>query len=137
MNNQMIHTLPNRSRKMNIDRTVLSLILVAVLWIALAFVLIRFASFRPILAIPLGLVVGLGTAIFLSQAIAYTPPILGPDGKPLPGSIAVMEQVKVNGRNEWVVIRGKDQAKPVLLFVPGGPVGSELGWANRYNADLE
>jgi pimeloyl-ACP methyl ester carboxylesterase len=121
----------------NLDRTVLSLVLGAILWIALAFILIRFAAFRPILAIPLGLVAGLAVAIFLSQVLAYTPPILGADGKPLPGSIAVMEQVKLGGRNEWVIIRGQDRTKPVLLFVSGGPVGSELGWVKRYNADLE
>ena len=59
--------------------------------------------------------------VILSQAFAMTPTITGADGKPLPGSIATLEQVTLNGTRQWVSIRGKDAAKPVLLFLAGGP----------------
>ncbi len=120
-----------------LDRTVLSLILGAAITVALAFLFFHMAVIRPILAIPLGLIIGLAFAVILSQLITYTPPILGADGKPLPGSVVVMEKVKLDGRNEWVILRGYDRTKPVLFFVSGGPVGSELGWVRHYNADLE
>ncbi|NTU52550.1 MAG: alpha/beta hydrolase [Chlorobiaceae bacterium] len=121
----------------NIDHIIFSLVPGAVVSILLSIVLARFAAFRWRFAIPLGLVAGVVLAVVLSQWLAFTPPITGKDGRPLPGSVAVMEEVTLNGRKEWVVIRGHDQTKPVLLFVSGGPVGSELGWVKRYNADLE
>lgn len=76
-------------------------------------------------------------SIWLSQIMAYTPKITGPDGKELKGSISMMQKIKLNGREEWIIVRGNDSTKPVLLFVSGGPVGSELGWIRRFNADLE
>src|SRR5690606_16650040 len=64
-------------------------------------------------------------AVLLSQWYATTPPILGADGHPLPGSIAQMEAVELNGRGQWITVRGHDANKPVLLFLAGGPGGSQ------------
>ncbi|HZG67486.1 MAG TPA: alpha/beta hydrolase, partial [Herpetosiphonaceae bacterium] len=60
------------------------------------------------------------------QKLAYTPPILGADGTPAPGSIATLEQVRLGGSEQWITVRGKDIHNPVLLYLPGGPGGSEL-----------
>ncbi len=76
-------------------------------------------------------------AIILSQAFAMTPPITGVDGKPLPGSIATLEQVTLNGTRQWVSIRGKDATRPVLLFLAGGPGGSQLSTQRYALAGLE
>lgn len=65
-------------------------------------------------------------AVSASQAFAMTPPILGADGNPLPGSIATLETVTLNGSRQWISIRGQDTTKPVLLFLAGGPGGSQL-----------
>ena len=56
-------------------------------------------------------------AVAASQAFAMTPPILDANGKPLPGSIATLETVTLNGSRQWISIRGKDTTKPVLLFL--------------------
>jgi pimeloyl-ACP methyl ester carboxylesterase len=76
-------------------------------------------------------------AVILSQAFAMTPPITGDDGKPLPGSIATLEQVTLNGSKQWITIRGKDATKPVLLFLAGGPGGSDLASARLTQGKLE
>jgi pimeloyl-ACP methyl ester carboxylesterase len=84
-----------------------------------------------------GIAIGLGgmllvavLAVAASQAFAATPPITGPDGKPLPGSIATLEKVKLNGSEQWITIRGQDASKPVLLHLGmGGPGGG--GFATR------
>lgn len=76
-------------------------------------------------------------AVILSQAFAMTPPITGADGKPLPGSIATLEQVTLNGSRQWISIRGKDATKPVLLFLAGGPGGSDLASARLTQGKLE
>lgn len=65
-------------------------------------------------------------AVVASQAFAMTPPIVDANGKPLPGSIATLERVNLNGSQQWVSIRGKDVTQPVLLFLAGGPGGSQL-----------
>lgn len=76
-------------------------------------------------------------AIFASQLFASTPPILDANGKPMPHSIAVLEKVKLGGSEEWITIRGKDSRHPVLLFLAGGPGGSQLVAARRALAGLE
>ena len=61
-------------------------------------------------------------AVIASQAFAATPPINGADGKPLPGSIATLEKVSLNGSEQWITIRGQDATKPILLHLGmGGP----------------
>jgi hypothetical protein len=65
-------------------------------------------------------------AVFLSQWFAATPPIVGADGRSIPGSIAELEPVELNGSRQWITIRGHDQTRPVLLFLAGGPGGSQL-----------
>lgn len=61
-------------------------------------------------------------AVLASQWFANTPPILGDNGAPLPGSIATLERVNLNGSEQWITIRGKSVDNPVLLYLGiGGP----------------
>ncbi|MFQ3664080.1 MAG: hypothetical protein SNJ69_17030 [Chloroflexaceae bacterium] len=76
-------------------------------------------------------------AVIASQAFTMTLPILGADGKPLSGSIATLERVTLNGSQQWISIRGKDTRKPVLLFLAGGPGGSQLATARFALGGLE
>ena len=91
--------------------------------LALVVGLIRFRHApRAFIAVLLGFVVVAALAVAASQAFAATPPILGADGQPLPGSIASLEKVVLNGTEQWITIRGKDTTKPVLLYLGiGGP----------------
>ncbi len=69
--------------------------------------------------------------------MAHTPPISGEDGKPLPGSIASLEKIKLGGVDQWLITRGQDINKPVLLFLSGGPGASEAARVLRFNSELE
>jgi len=80
------------------------------------------------------LALALGTWFFVPTS---TPPIVTAQGQPIPGSIATMEQLQLGGVTQRIVIRGTSVHNPVLLFLAGGPGGSELGWVRHYNADLE
>jgi pimeloyl-ACP methyl ester carboxylesterase len=62
---------------------------------------------------------------------------MGADGRPLPGSIAVLEKVSLNGSQQWISIRGHDTSNPVLLFLAGGPGGSQLSTARFALSSLE
>ncbi len=76
-------------------------------------------------------------AIVLSQWFATTPPIRDSAGRPISGSIAELEAVELNGRRQWITIRGHDQTKPVLLFLAGGPGGSQLAATRKFLGELE
>ncbi len=82
-------------------------------------------------------VVALAAALALSQALAHTPPIVDAQGQPIPTSIASLEKVRLGGTDQWVVLRGANVNHPVLLFLSGGPGGSELGRVRRFNQPLE
>lgn len=68
---------------------------------------------------------------------ARTDAITGPDGEVLEGSVAELLELDVNGDEQTVMIRGHDVDNPVLLFLAGGPGGSELGAMRRHLPDLE
>jgi hypothetical protein len=53
-------------------------------------------------------------------------PATDASGKPIPGSIATLEKVKLNASEQWITIRGQDVNKPVLLFLAGGPGGTDM-----------
>lgn len=76
-------------------------------------------------------------AVVISQAYTFTPPITDADGKVIPGSIATLEKVELNGSQQWISIRGKDVNRPVLLFLAGGPGGSQLVTQRRALGALE
>ncbi len=84
-----------------------------------------------------GLVAVAVLAVVISQWSAKTPPILGADGLSLPGSIASLEQVEINGEKQWITIRGHDTDKPVLLFLAGGPGGTQLAATRKVLGQLE
>ena len=79
----------------------------------------------------------LAVLVLYSQWKAHTPVIINTDGQPLPGSIASLEKVKLGGVEQWLIIRGHDINKPVLLFLSGGPGASEAARVLRFNGELE
>ena len=79
----------------------------------------------------------LGGLIAGSQVMAHTPAIRGADGKPPANSIATLEKVNLGGVDQWLIIRGEDVNKPVLLFLSGGPGASEAARVLRFNRELE
>jgi pimeloyl-ACP methyl ester carboxylesterase len=68
---------------------------------------------------------------------ASTAPILDAAGDPLPGSVAELVEVRVNGHDNAVMLRGVSQDAPVLLFLEGGPGGTAIGRIRNSGEDLE
>jgi proline iminopeptidase len=68
---------------------------------------------------------------------ASTDAILTDRGTPMAGSIAELIRVPVGGHNQAMMIRGTSIKKPVLLFLAGGPGGTELGAMRRHGQGLE
>lgn len=89
-------------------------------------------------SILLGLTIVLtGGLILLSQGTASTPKMKDKNGKIMQESIAKLEKVHVNNRNEWISIRGENRENPVLLFLAGGPGGSQMAAVRHDLAKLE
>ena len=87
-------------------------------------------------------VAGLTAAALVTLALAVaapagTDPITGADGEPLPGSVAELIRVEVGGHDLSMMVRGQSTQKPVLLFLAGGPGGTELGAMRHHGQALE
>lgn len=94
-------------------------------------------STRRILAgVGVGLpLVALGARLWSSQG--STPPIRRGRGRAVPEGIASLEQVRLGGVDQWLLLRGRSLHNPLLLYLSGGPGGSELAWVRHFNAPLE
>ena len=68
---------------------------------------------------------------------AGTDPILTADGNPDPAAVAELTQVPIGGHEQTIMIRGTNVDSPVLLFVAGGPGGTEIGTMRLFDAALE
>lgn len=66
-----------------------------------------------------------------------TPPIQDANGNVLPNSIATAEYVDIGGIPQWMLMRGHDVRKPVLLMVHGGPGTAQTHMFTYYNQPLE
>lgn len=84
-------------------------------------------SFRVFIITTLSVLV----LIIFSQYNVKTPEI--------EGDLAISELIKVeiNDEEQWISIRGKNKNNPVILFLAGGPGGSQLGAVRRNLAALE
>ena len=87
-----------------------------------------------------------GTAILGAAVVALavlvawpasTPPVLGSDGLPVPGSIAELATVNLGGTDQSVMIRAADPDKPVLLYLAGGPGQSDMALVRAQVTELQ
>ena len=66
-----------------------------------------------------------------------TPPFRDGAGRIPPSSIAIAERWRINGVDESVIIRGRDRANPVLIWLHGGPGSGETPILRAFNSALE
>jgi len=70
--------------------------------------------------------------VLVAGTIAYTPPITG-----APEGISSLEKVHIGGIEQWIMVRGRSTANPVLLFLHGGAGTAEMGLVRKHLAPLE
>ena len=66
-----------------------------------------------------------------------TPPFRDAAGARQAHSIAVAERWPINGTRQSVIIRGRHDNDPILIWVHGGPGSSETPVLRQFNAELE
>lgn len=89
-------------------------------------------------AIFLALVMTLNLGLVaISQFTAATPRITNESGIVSENSIAELTKLELNGRKQWISIRGWDKSKPILLFLAGGPGGTQMAAVRHELSELE
>nr|MDO8118778.1 alpha/beta hydrolase [Candidatus Sigynarchaeota archaeon] len=66
-----------------------------------------------------------------------TLPFKDGSGNVLAGSVASLEKLSIGGIEQWILARGRDVTKPLLLFLHGGPGVAEMYIQPRFNRALE
>ena len=75
--------------------------------------------------------------LMTSCAPVYTKAFRDAQDEVLPGSVAVMAQVQINGTLQSVWFRGISTDNPALILLHGGPGASESALFRHYNSELE
>jgi pimeloyl-ACP methyl ester carboxylesterase len=68
---------------------------------------------------------------------ARTDAVLGADGRPISGSVAELTRVRIGDHGLTLMIRGDSATSPVLLYLAGGPGGTDIGAMRRHGQRLE
>ena len=76
-------------------------------------------------------------AVAALTARTSTPPFVDSEGNVVSGSIAEERRIELGGLEHYVLIRGLDRKAPLLVYVHGGPGGSETAVFRAYSAELE
>lgn len=82
-----------------------------------------------------GVLLVVGLAALIARP-ASTAPILTTDGQAASVSVAELTTVEIGGHEQVLMIRGRSTESPVLLYLAGGPGGSDIG-AMRQDVGLE
>jgi len=77
------------------------------------------------------------TVILWIKSPGTADPITDKNGKTIPGSISSIEKIKLGGIDQYLIIRGVDSTKPVMLFLHGGPGSPETTFMKETNTAIE
>lgn len=82
------------------------------------------------------IIFGLLSILWLKSP-GITDPITDSNGQEIPGSISGIEEITLGGEKQYLIIRGADKSKPVMLFLHGGPGSPELPFMKEFNQEIE
>lgn len=64
-------------------------------------------------------------------------PLADARGGRVENGVASLEAVRLNGSEQWIQVRGRRPDAPLLLYLSGGPCGSEMAWVRHFQSGLE
>lgn len=68
----------------------------------------------------------------LLSSCAHTARITGSHGQILNLEVSTIERVRLNGTDQWIYTAGVSAKNPILLWLDGGPGGTEVGTVRQY-----
>jgi pimeloyl-ACP methyl ester carboxylesterase len=81
---------------------------------------------------------GLGGLIAVRSVVPAGTPRIRRNGAAGPArSIAMLEEVRIGGSDQWILVRSEDIDNPIVLFLHGGPGTSQLTSNRRNTRQLE
>src|SRR5210317_557408 len=84
------------------------------------------------------LVITIGLAILLwVKSPGTADPITDINGNKLAKSISTIEKINLGGVEQYLIIRGADSTKPMILYLHGGPGSPEIAFMKETNQDIE
>ncbi len=94
---------------------------------------------KILLGLLVTIIVGVGIAFLQlkSNSSGTTAPIIDAQGKTVESSIAEVIYVPINGIDQYLIIRGNDDSKPILLMLHGGPGSPQAHLNLLHNKELE
>jgi pimeloyl-ACP methyl ester carboxylesterase len=92
--------------------------------------------FLYILAVILSLIMVLALILWIKSP-EKTDPFADSNGNIIPGSISTIERIVLGGLDQYLIIRGADTTKPVMLFLHGGPGSPEFAFMKTTNQAIE
>ncbi len=72
----------------------------------------------------------------LAISCVHTSTVKDFNGKSIDLEVDSREKVEINGCKQWIYLAGAQKDNPVILWLDGGPGGSELGWVRTYLGPL-
>jgi len=82
------------------------------------------------------IIIGLVVILWIKSP-GVTDPITDVNGQTITGSIASIEKVTLGNVEQFLIIRGADITKPVMLFLHGGPGSPEMIFMKNTNKVIE
>jgi pimeloyl-ACP methyl ester carboxylesterase len=64
-------------------------------------------------------------------------PITNENGQIIKNSISTIEKIKLGEIEQYLIIRGADKTKPIMLYLHGGPGFPEIAFMKKYSQFLE
>jgi len=80
--------------------------------------------------------VGMLSILFCLTSCTHTETVRNEKGEKLELAIDTRETLRINGTNQSIYVAGTKKENPLLLWLDGGPGGSELGWVRSYLGPL-
>ncbi|MFW5792958.1 MAG: alpha/beta hydrolase [Bacteroidota bacterium] len=83
------------------------------------------------------LIVGILAIILWAKSPGKSDLIKDARGETIEGSISEIITINLGGLDQYLIIRGVDKTKPVMLFLHGGPGSPEAAFMKHFNRDIE
>ncbi len=82
------------------------------------------------------IILGLAATLWIKSP-GKADPITDLKGETIIGSISTIEKITLGGQEQYLIIRGADTTKPVMLFLHGGPGSPEFAFMKKANQAIE